>query len=252
MPCSVRYLRKYPRGGVIYAIKDVCKGYWFLHAYVALMFFAPMINTAIAYDERSNKRQALAIGLPIVVSVFGWNFIATRFAMFDIPFPHVHGFESHTWVTLLAVYVAARLCRIYEIDKRLPQKWCIIAILLMAALNNFHYGVFGGYNSLIALVMVVCAFCLVKSIKVESKFCERVCSFVGPSIFAIYLIHQSPLGRDLINTLGAYRADIPIPQCIQAFIFGLLVFCASFIFDLPRRGVVALMRYFVMKRKLEG
>lgn len=214
-------------GGII---GDISFNYWFLHAYAALMCIAPIIESAF-----ENGKSALKIAIPFLAFVFGWGWLWTRFVIWELPLPHVHGMESHSWVTLVGVYVTARLCRIYEVDSLLSRKTCVVGIMVCAAVAGFHYGILSGYNCIFVLAMTIFIFCLFKKLKVESSFVARLCGFVVPSLFAVYLLHQSPFGRMVVAQVGGLRGKIQLPNAICGLAFAALVFLCSFIADMPRR-----------------
>ena len=222
-------------GTVIAAIKDIAGGYWFLHAYAALMCIAPLIESAMGDGD---KKVVLNRVSPFLLFVFAWGWLYTRLAIWEIPFPHVHGQESHSWVTLVGVYVVARLCRIYEVDRRLSMWMCVVGALLFSAVAGLHYGLLGGYNSIAAIAMTTCLFCMFKKIPMEVSFVSRACSVVVPSLFAIYLIHQSPIGRMLVSDVGGIRHKLLLPDVIAGVAFATLVFVCSFVADIPRRLIV--------------
>ena len=222
-----------PAGGVI---SDISSNYWFLHAYAALMCIAPIIERTFDNDKKS----ALKIATPFLVFVFGWGWLWTRFAIWKLPFPSVHGMESHSWVTLLGVYVAARLCRIYEVDRLLSWKTCLLGVTICSAITGFHYFLLGGYNCIATIALAIFLFSLFRKLRIEGAFIAKVCSFVVPSLFAVYLLHQSPSGRMMVEQVGGLRENVQLPNVICGLVFGILVFVCSFIADMPRRWLVTL------------
>lgn len=212
--------------------------YWFLNAYAALMLLAPMINKSM-----QNKEDVLHVAIPIFVFVFIWGWIYEKGLIFGLIVPHVHGHESHSWVTLVGVYVVGRASRIYGVDKRLSKKFCFFGVLLLSAMAGFHYGILGGYNSVLVLAMAVCLFCFFKNLRVDNSKVMEVCRFLSPSLFAIYLIHQSSIGKALIHDASNMREWLAVPEIVSGMVFGIVVFILSFLLDLFRRVVVWCAQY---------
>ena len=224
----------------------LAENYWFLHAYAALMCISPIIESAF-----ENKKQILRIVTPFLVLVFGWGWLRTRFSIWNIPFPAVHGMETHSWVTLLGVYVAARLCRIYEVDRFLSWKICLLGIAVCATVTGFHYSLLGGYSCIATLAMTIFIFSLFrKSFRIEGAFATKFCKVVVPSLFAVYLLHQSSFGRMMVSQAGGFRGNMPIPDALCGLMFAILVFVLSFIADIPRRILVALLHRVKIKLRI--
>ena len=229
-----------PAAGSI--IGDISFNYWFLHAYAALMCIAPIIESAF-----ENGKSVLKMAIPFLVFVFGWGWMWTRFVIWKLPFPSVHGMESHSWVTLVGVYVAARLCRIYEVDRFLSRITCIVGVVVCAAVAGFHYGILNGYNCVAVLAMTIFMFSFFRKLRIEGAFVAKFCTFVVPSLFAVYLLHQSPFGRMVVAQVGGLRGNVPIPNALCGLMFAILVFVCSFIADMPRRLLVVLWHRTKMK-----
>ena len=217
--------------------KDVAHGYWFLHAYVALMLFAPLLNSCF-----SSISAVKLCFIPLFVFVFVWGWLASRFLLFDVPCISVYGQTGHSWVTLIGVYATAKVCRFFEIDKKIPRWVFVVCVMVLSSLAGFHYSILGGYNSVIVLAMVISLFCLFKNMSITSFTVGAICNWVAPSLFAIYLIHPSPLGRDLIKRVGMVRSDIGMPDVLLSLIFGFMVFFVSFLIDQPRLFIVRFLK----------
>ena len=177
----------------------------------------------------------LSLTLPLLFVVFVWGWLSNKLSIIGLSLPVVHGQESHSWITLVGVYVAARVCRICEVDRFLSVRMCGIVAVILAAVGGFHYTILGGYNSIVTLAMATALFCMFKKIKIVNAFAAKIVEVITPSIFAVYLIHQSPLGVLLINKIGGLRADLPVPNILFALVFALVVFLLSLLLDVPRR-----------------
>lgn len=136
---------------------DVVKAagwYWFINAYVMLMCIAPIVNEGLEMLRGECARRVLPVVLPLFVAVFGWSFLSV------VPgvgawVPYVAGFGSHTFLTLLGVYVVARLLRFYDFGQKLKTRYLLIALGLLSMLAFLNLN---KYNSPVAVSMGACTF----------------------------------------------------------------------------------------------
>ena len=209
-------------------------GTWFLHAYVVLMCFAPALDKCF---NSNDKKSALAIALPLVTLVFVWTWFADEFKVLKMPFPTSTGFGSHTWLTLLGVYVVARLCRIIKFDRLIKPQLVLIAIPILTTVTAFYRGALGSYNSPQIIILTVLVFWLFKHVRI-SPLWIRVTSLITPSLFAVYLLHYGSFGRLLYERLICLRHIDGIPVVMASLIIATVVFALSLLVDIPRRLVV--------------
>lgn len=207
--------------------KAVAGGFWFLHAYAALTVIAPILN--------------VSGGLPFLALIFGYGWVANLVHVRPFHLPLANLLGSHTWITLVGVYVAARMYRERELEKKLTMKACLLAIPTLAALNGVQYGYLGGYNSPFCLGLAVAVFTVFKKFRFDADRFQRlaVCvTWVVPSLFPIYIIHQMPLGCDLIRRIGECRGDFPLPDVVVGLCFDVGVFVVCLGIDSVRRLAV--------------
>lgn len=96
-------------GGNGFNVQSMFKGFcsfWFIHAYVLMMLFAPLVNHAV------DDRRAVRVMVPFLVAVFGWGFLG-RFPIVNRFVPKSIDLDMYSGLTLLGVYAVARLARIY-------------------------------------------------------------------------------------------------------------------------------------------
>ena len=98
-------------GDWIHQFFRMYKNYWFLHAYIVLLFVAPVINPLFECKcDKLTDRRVLNVVIPFLLLAFGWSFLSTlKVCQSWLPIPS--GLGSYTPLTLVGVYVAARYCR---------------------------------------------------------------------------------------------------------------------------------------------
>ena len=100
-----------------------------------------------------------------------------------------------------------------------PKKYCLVKYILFTAIatfifiilsiilklidNNIIYSLikriiseFREYSNILILIMTILIFYKFKTITIKSKFISKIITIISPSVFSIYLIHQSINIRD--------------------------------------------------------
>ncbi len=210
---------------LIWFVKSV-KGYWFLNAYLFLMLLTPLIDAVL--DKYDNK-QLIPILAPFFILSFGWS------GGHDMPLigrflPRSPGIGSYTFLTLLCCYVVGRLARRFEFDRKVSTRTLVLSLPLLW----FFAGMGAGdYSSPFAVGLGLVSFLLIKRIPIRQS-CWRL---LGPSMFAVYLLHTNKLGIGLLRSCERMIYEsCPIPFILVLFASALLVFAFFVAMDAPRRG----------------
>ena len=205
------------------------KWFWFLHAYAILMLFAPILNLAII----QGGGYKLTV-MPLVALVFGWSYLYEIGHLKPFVFP-ASGLGAHTPLTLIGIYLLARLFRSLELDAKIPTKYVLAAIavcLPFAAIG------LAPYNSPFAFCIAAGLFILFK----RFVKCGEWVLFVAPSMFSVYLLHSTKPGLDFIREAGNYIVGRGVPKYIMFLIVAIVLFLACFAIDLARRSVLFNLR----------
>lgn len=254
------------------------KGYWFIHAYVVMMVLAPLTENLFrpvrpplvpgsshptpspslvpSSSLPSSSSSSLSHVLPFLFLVYGWSFLmlvpgVQRFV------PRTPGLEPFSGITLCAVYLVGRLYRALDLDSRLTARWVVPATVLAGILSacvipptNTWGGIFARYNSPTLLVFSVGFFwCFRKGAgQVNFEWMEKILSWVGPSIFSVYLIHCNDYGTRFFVWMGRYLTDYGCGVYLLSFILAGSAFLGGFFLDIPRRLVVRICITLVMRR----
>lgn len=214
---------------------------WFLHAYILLMMVSPILN---GYMERFKggvvSRQLLEL-LPLFVLCFIWSWPTSYNCTIGIV-PRTAGLGHFSGLMMVGMYIAGRLVRFYDIERRLPLKYVIPTMMILFVPAFLKLGF---YNSPIALALSICSFVLVRRIKVKG-WLSRVVLFVSPSMFAVYMLHVTPYGMQRIIPEGVDLAlGFGFGKWSAYILVACFVFVSCILFDLIRRGFLELFRKMV-------
>lgn len=234
-------------GGGIRAIIDHLRVWWFVNAYIMLMLFSPLINQALTTCE--NRRGLLRVALPVLFVVFIWSFLCIVPGIKEI-MPGDRSFGTHNGVTLIGIYIGARLFRLLQLEEKLPRwGWGLVWVVsgFFCACN------LGKYNSPFALTFAAASFTLFKQLG-ESKFYHylkglgAVCLFLGPSMLSVYLLHVGGvvtfLGFGTLTTEPCFEALCEKGLAPTAALWAVIIlsFVACVGIDLLRRAGLWVVR----------
>ena len=237
LTCSIiSVLLRYVTGGwcgIVPAFKDVLcafvKGYWFLWAYICLMALSPILNAAIDGNERTVNVRVI----PLMVIIFGWAFL-THVPVVKNFIPTTAGVTASSCLMMSAVYIVARLVRCYKYD-RFFHGWKFHAIII---LSFVVCGIgFSHYDSVFSLVLSIGVFQMIRRIDIPEWF-GRTVSFVSPSMFAVYLLHQTVHGYNFVEQGMLFARRVFDFAFLETFLASIFVWTACVGVDLVRRSLI--------------
>ena len=183
----------------------------------------------------------------MVILVFGWNWIFPAMAItLRTTLPTPLGFGTHTFLTLTGIYIVGRFIRKWLIGS-FPVGWKLV--ILCASLMAFVSldPRLGRYCSPFSIALAVCWFLLFQKIKVSS-FILSVVRFMNPSLFAVYLLHVSNIGNEMIVWLEGKCSFVGYGG-LRSLLVSLIVFIICIAVDIPRRALLrVLYRHRVLKK----
>lgn len=162
--------------------------WWFLTAYIALLFIAPLLNYSIEYFNR--KQMTIILVGMLFMNCFS-SFI------FDNPYISGDGYSIYNFIT---IYVLARYINKYQV--RIPKPFLIYlgASLLIFGITLFFNLEMGRmiepgnrYNNPLLILAAVGLFFTFKNMNFSSK----IINSIAPLSFGVYLIHNHYLIRRL-------------------------------------------------------
>ena len=177
--------------------------------------------------------------ISFMLLVFGWSFLTT-FRHLDFIVPKPVGFTSHSFMTLLGIYLATRLARQNGWFERIPVWVLIVAGIPLMAIICLISGT-SAYSSPFAFVWMFVLFSLFLRIHSLGKFKKLVC-FLAPSMFGVYLLHGilhfpgiSSEGCGLIYAFLQRLSAAGVPLWMNYILTILGVFGLSLAVEIARR-----------------
>ena len=145
----------------------------------------------------------------------------------------VEWFDTHSPLSLIGVYVAARCFRLMGIENKLPSKWLLV--MLVASIPLAMVGL-AHYNSPIAFAMVAALFLLFKRhVKVGTWVMA-----IAPSMFSVYMLHCTKAGLVLMTRIEDMLMAKGLNVFVMFAVVSLLVFVICVLLDAIRRIVMRL------------
>ena len=220
-------------------------GGWFGGSYLMLMLLAPVLNAAVR-QLASEGRKRLVMALSLVI--FGMFCAWAPGHLFTAINPSAVG--SCTFFGMVFVYLIARTCR-ELFPTPIPLKKLLLAGLLvpvgialcasataLARATHLGSGTSSALNALatyhaphVWLFAIVLLMTFLWHVRVPG-WLSKVCRYVGPSTFGIYLIHDvMPVGkhlywipeRYLYESLGWHPTACIVLSAIITFVMCLMI-----------------------------
>lgn len=208
----------------------VVKQSWFLNAYCLLLLVAPVVNVAL---DRLPRYQLAGVLAPFFVLTFGWSFLTEMPFVQDL-LPTTPGLGSLTGLSLLAVYVVARLCRRFDVGRLFTWRRAIFALIPL-----FVAAAIGMSNYSSPVSTAIACICFYGFTRVRwPLWVGRVAIVSGPSIFAVYLLHANGIGVEGILLAHQWLASMGCPADVAYWGLAVTLFVGCLILDIPRRVVL--------------
>ena len=213
-------------------------GHWFVSAYLILLLVAPVLNAAL---ELVMDKGVAKIAFPFGLLLFGsWS---RSLPILSGLLPSSSGLGEYTGLSLIGVYMTARIVRHLYDSSRLNRRWLKYGFwnsLPMCALG------FGGYSSFCAVIVASATFISVKELRVPDRIL-KVASIAAPSMFAILMLSQG--AGWTMPYYELLRANIEgcglLMKLAWYVFFATTMFLTCLLLDIPRRLLVANCRYYI-------
>ena len=221
--------------GLVYESWLNMRRLWFLHAYAVLMAFAPILNLAF---ERKGRELALLL-FPVVALVFGWSYCYEIGHLRPYVLPTV-GLGSHTPLTLIGIYVAARWIHVSGVEERISSICFtfIVALLPIAAVG------LAPYNSIFALILAMLTFLIFK----RHVKCGEWASRIAPSMLSVYFLHSTGAGLAVIHNYVRSSGGWGGQKYLEISLCAVALFVVCIAIDLIRRSILMIVSIYKIKK----
>ena len=171
--------------------------------------------------------------VPVLVMAFGWSYAATTIPILKFYVPGVVGFGGFGIVTFVGIYLAARTCRYYEVDRWMRTRWLCFAAVLSGVMCWFN---FMHNHSPFALVFAGSLFLLFKRLPLKDGAFASTVLLLSPSMFSVYLLHMNSMGMAWLRSVeDKLIAGDGCNYYLVCLMVAVVFFVAGVILDLPRR-----------------
>ena len=238
---------------VLWGLSDSQEGFhyslgWFGLAYFALMFLAPALK-----DFSSSRSYFIYAGIMVV------NWLPIGWLGINLKIP---GWGGTTFNTIMFMYVTGRFLRsATRIDSFTLRQCAVSAVILLSAccawsaIGGFseygtaQYFIFIGSldnNSPLVIALSIAVFLFFLRIPVPC-FISKICTFLSPSMFSVYLLHDGcngPLSRSFYAKWMCDDFGLGWIGCMLSVILTTIMIMVACIFiDLLRRIIELLLRF---------
>lgn len=173
--------------------------YWFFNSYLALMLLSPLLNHFIQHLNKEEHRNAIIILLILFSIIPTINFISD-------PFGSAYGYGV---VWFIVLYIIASYIRIYGLKMNHPFTVYTIVTIAELLINilyqfpksgriKFLFTLQTYYNSLFVLLGAISLFMFFMNLEIKGKNMTSIIKWIVPKSFAVYLIHEQPVFRDVL------------------------------------------------------
>ena len=208
-------------------------GWWFLWAYLIVMFLSPLVEAA--FD--SNRRTTIGFVAPVLVLVFGWSYFTLLNPYIGNVIPQPAGFTPLSFLSLFGVYVFARALRRLDFEKFITSKVLIVIACVSAV---FAFAGEWHHNSVPMLFLAMTWFLIAK--RTEANWGFRLLAPLAPSMFSVYLLHSSAFGFLLLTKIERCVIAHGLPVLAAILCAAICVFAACIAIDFARRCIVHVFR----------
>lgn len=222
--------------------------YWFITAYISLCFIAPLLNYFVKKLTKSQFKY-LIIVITILYGIIG--------PFFNPSYIFEGGFANIIYIYLIGAYI-----RLHVTIKKEKQYYLLkyIIIILATAILSIMLSIYcskindndpmfkivytfkDGLHKVSNIFLVLATinlFLKFKTTTINSKIISKLITFISPSVFSIYIIHENICNRNYIwNSIIKLNKYIDSNTLIlHIIIASMCVFLISLIIDLIRRGM---------------
>lgn len=232
-------------GTVAFSILPVLsQKYWYFTAYTGLYLLMPILNNYIDTVDEKQLRKTIII-IFVSVSVYG----SVSSYMYGGDLFCINGGYSTAWLVIL--YLIGALLKRYPMSAFKTRYLCaslIFCVLATWILKLYGNEVLGAmvisYTSPMIVLQAVLWLLLFKRLTFP-KYIRSIISFISPSAFSIYLIHEHPIVRKslIINCATWVVSENAFIEIMGVFCISVSIFVLCLMLDIiVRRTLFVVFR----------
>lgn len=217
------------------------KMYWYATAYIALLAFAPFLNSFI---NNISKKQYAALVLMIVLLASFWDDIT--------PYTEPLSVGGYSFLWLAQLYLISGYIRRFVDVNRLKKTefFYVLSVIFLVIsryigehIQNIQFlsecineDYFFRYNSLPVLVSSVLLFLSFLKMKKFGKRVGWICGFLSPLTFGVYLIHDNQFVRTVLwdNVIDFRNTRFDFETLFLILLIPIIIFVICAIVDFVR------------------
>ena len=215
-------------------------GAWYANTYLCLMLVVPFLNAGIEGLAAKGDRTAWLAWSGFAVMIFiNW---VSRNCYFGILAWDVY---SHTLVNMVFVYFSVRLFRLTNMIEYV-KRWHLVAVggafvLGCLILGNSRTDYIAPYT----IAMALSLFVLFERFIVLPRWLCRLCAWMAPSMFGVYLLHgPTSFGKLFHRVPLQFLVERGFSPELAILIAAVACFVICFLLDLVRRySLRGIMRF---------
>ena len=225
--------------------------YWFISSYISLCFLMPIINIML---NKLNKKQFKYLLIVLLVLYGGIRTLFNPSGIFN------GGLVQMLVIYMLGAYI--KKCVTIQPKKQYFIKYllitviCTIIYILLNILSiivvkeieilniiKISMSHFNEFTNILLVAMTVLMFMKFKTVNIKSNIITKIITFISPSVFSIYIIHENVNYRDTLwpqlGMMDYANSWLMIPYMILLIIS---VFTVCLLIDLLRRGIYNVLK----------
>lgn len=219
-------------------------GYWFVYAYIVMLFAMPFLNIIINNLSRK-KLLLLIVGLIIL-----WSLLPIGINLFsDKPDTTVDDFGYTPATYFFLIYFVSAYIRKYSgriLNSKKYTAWSSVVCLVLASLISMaaiNQKTFNGITDLfdvdspLALITAIFIFSYFKNNHFES----RIINYIAGSMFGVYLIHENSFMRPILwqRIFSSIKyADSGLHYLLFGLLGSTIVFIGAILIDIVIRRII--------------
>jgi hypothetical protein len=179
-----------------------------------------------------------------VVFIWGW---LSCFSSLSLIIPLPAGMTGASFLTMLGIYVASRLLRFYEIEKKVSVQKLLVGLFITLGIYILTGKKCEPYMCPLAFMLVAILFYLFYRIKLRGVIAKLVL-FVSPSMFGIYILNAMLFlpGMDckvygLLNAVRDPLISSGFDWYLACLIAAIVAFSLSLLVDITRRMLLSML-----------